>query len=234
MATSDQTRRVGSVRIVSHSSDPFEDRSQAGRLLATELAAYKGHRPVVLGIPRGGIVVARELAEALDGDLDVVLAHKLGTPGHPELAMGSVSESGRVFLNESVVESVRVSADHIQAEKDRQLAQIRRRTERIRKVRPKVNLKGRLVIVTDDGVATGATTQAAFWAVATEQPEKIVAAIPVGPEDTILRLAEFVDEMVCLRAPHVFYAVGQFYSRFNAIEDEDMLRIMAASYKPKH
>jgi len=234
MATSDKTRRIGSVRILSHSSDPFEDRSQAGRLLAEELAAYKGKEPVVLGIPRGGIVVARELAESLGGSLDVVLAHKLGTPGQAELAMGSVSESGKVFLNENVVDSAHVSADYIEAEKNRQLAQMRRRIEQIRKVRPKVSLKGRIAIVTDDGVATGATTQAAFWAVAMEQPEKIVAAIPVGPADTIVRLAEFVDEMVCLRAPPLFYAVGQFYARFNAIEDEDMLRILAARYKQKN
>ena len=233
MATSDKTRRTGSVRIVSRSSDPFEDRSQAGRLLAAELVEYKDKQPVVLGIPRGGIVVAREIAEALGGVLDVVLAHKLGSPGHSELALGSVSEGGRVFLNESVVSAVNASADYIEAETARQLAQMRRRTQQIRKVRPKVSLKGRIAIVTDDGVATGATTQAAFWAVAMEQPEKIVAAIPVGPEDTILRLAEFVDEMVCLRVPAMFYAVGQFYSRFNAVEDEDMLRILAADVRQK-
>ena len=233
MATSDKTRRIGNVRIVSRSSDPFEDRSQAGRLLAAELVQYKDKQPVVLGIPRGGIVVAREIAEALGGVLDVVLAHKLGSPGHSELALGSVSEGGKVFLNENVVNAVNASADYIEAEKARQLAQMRRRTQQIRKVRPKVSLKGRIAIVTDDGVATGATTQAAFWAVATEQPEKIVAAIPVGPEDTILRLAEFVDDMVCLRAPAMFYAVGQFYSRFNAVEDEDMLRILAADLRQK-
>ncbi len=233
MATADPVKRAGMIRILSRSTEPFMDRSQAGKLLAAELAEYKGKNPVVLGIPRGGIVVARELAEGLGGVMDVVLAHKLGTPGHPELAMGSVSESGKVFLNEDVVTSVGVATQYIEAEKAHQLAQIRLRTEKIRKVRPKVLLKGRIVIVTDDGVATGATTQAAFWAVAAEQPEKLVAAIPVGPEETILRLAQFVDELVCLRAPPMFYAVGQFYSRFNAVEDEDMLNLLAVESKRK-
>jgi len=224
---------MGQLRIVSRTNEPFLDRSEAGKLLAAELADYRGKEPVVLGIPRGGIVIAREIVEALGGVLDVVLAHKLGTPGHAELAMGSVSEAGRVFLNEDVVTSVNVSADYIEAEKARQLAQIRRRIEMIRKVRPKVPLKGRTVIVTDDGVATGATTQAAFWAVAMEQPEKLVAAIPVGPEETVSRLAKHVDEMVCLKAPPLFYAVGQFYARFNAVEDEDMLSILAADMRKK-
>jgi len=233
MSTSDSTKRMGQLRIVSRTNEPFLDRSEAGKLLAAELADYRGKEPVVLGIPRGGIVIAREIVEALGGVLDVVLAHKLGTPGHAELAMGSVSEAGRVFLNEDVVTSVNVSADYIEAEKARQLAQIRRRIEMIRKVRPKVPLKGRTVIVTDDGVATGATTQAAFWAVAMEQPEKLVAAIPVGPEETVSKLAKYVDEMVCLKAPPLFYAVGQFYARFNAVEDEDMLSILAADMRKK-
>ena len=233
MSTSESTKRMGQLRIVSRTNEPFLDRSEAGKLLAAELADYRGKEPVVLGIPRGGIVLAREIVGALGGELDVVLAHKLGTPGHAELAMGSVSEGGRVFLNEDVVTSVNVSSEYIEAEKARQLAQIRRRIELIRKVRPKVPLKGRTVIVTDDGVATGATTQAAFWAVAMEQPEKLVAAIPVGPEETVSRLAKYVDEMICLRAPPVFYAVGQFYARFNAVEDEDTLSILAADMRKK-
>jgi putative phosphoribosyl transferase len=218
---------MGNTHILSRSSEAFEDRSSAGRLLGAELAEYKGRSPVVLGVPRGGVIVAREVAHALDGIVDVVLAHKLGAPGHAELALGSVAENGRLFLNASVVASVGTDDGYIEAEKSRQLAQIRRRTEMIRKVRPKVPLKGRIVIVTDDGVATGATTQAALWAVRLERPEKLVAAIPVGPEDTILQLSEFVDDMVCLRSPPSFFAVGQFYHHFNPVEDEDMLRILA-------
>lgn len=217
---------VGKLRILSHSSEPFKDRREAGRLLANQLRDYRGKRSVVLGIPRGGIIVAQELARALEADLDIVLAHKLRTPGHTELAMGSVAEDGRLFLNEEVVRELEVDDAYISQEKAQQMAEIRRRTELFRHVRPKVPLAGKTVIVTDDGVATGATTQAALWAVRLEKPERLIAALPVGPEDTITRLAEDVDEMICLRTPPLFAAVGQFYMRFEPVEDEEVLEIL--------
>jgi putative phosphoribosyl transferase len=217
---------MGKWRILSRSSEQFRDRQEAGRLLARELREYQGQKAVTLGIPRGGIVVARELAHAIDAELDVVLAHKLRTPGHAELAMGSVAEDGKLFLNEGVVRELGVSEMYIEQEKRRQLAEIRRRVELIRQVRPKVPLSSRIVIVTDDGVATGATTQAALWAVRLERPSKLVVALPVGPEDTIARLAEDADEMICLRAPPLFAAVGQFYLRFQPVEDDELLQIL--------
>lgn len=219
------------VRILSRSHDSFKDRAEAGQLLAAELSLYQGKNPVILGIPRGGIVVARELAHKLSGQMDVVLAHKLGTPGQPELAMGSVAEDGKLFLNESVTGPMSVAGEAIEAERIRQLAVIRRRSELIRKVRPKILLKDRIVIVTDDGVATGATTQAAIWAIKTGQPQKLILAVPVGPDDVIRRLAKLVDEAVCLRCPLSFAAVGQFYQHFYPVEDEDMLRILADEHK---
>ncbi len=173
------------LRILSHSDKPFRDREEAGKLLANELSQYRGQKAVVLGIPRGGVVVAREIAGALDAELDIVLARKLRTPGNEELAMGSVAEDGKLFLNEEVVQQLGVGEAYIQKEKARQLAEIKRRTELIRRVRPRIPLNGRIVIVADDGVATGATTQAALWAVRLEQPEKLIAAVPVGPENTI-------------------------------------------------
>jgi putative phosphoribosyl transferase len=218
-------------RILSRSSLPFADREEAGKLLAAQLNKYRHQNAVVLGIPRGGIVVAREIARELGAELDVVLAHKLRTPGHEELALGSVAEDGRLFINQEVSEGLGVGEDYIEQEKARQMAEIKRRTRLFRRARPKVMLKGRTVIVTDDGVATGATTQAAFWAVRLEQPRKLIAAIPVGPEDTIQRLAHDVDEMLCLRAPQLFVAVGQFYQRFYPVEDEDVLRILKEEYK---
>jgi len=219
-------KTTAQLRILSYSGAPFENREEAGKLLADELRNYQGKRAVVLGIPRGGIVVAQELARSLDADIDIILAHKLRTPGHEELAMGSVAEDGTLFLNQEVVGGLEIGEDYIQREKAKQLAEIKRRTELIRQVRPKIPLKGRIVIVTDDGVATGATTQAALWAVRLEHPEKLIAAIPVGPEDTIKKLSEDVDEMICLRAPPLFVAVGQFYRQFYPVEDEDMLRIL--------
>ncbi len=217
---------MSKLRILSHTSELFKDRQEAGELLARELAEFQGRRVVVLGIPRGGIIVARELARRLQADLDIVLAHKLRTPGQTELAMGSVSEDGRLFLNEEIVREMGIGEAYIQQEKARQMAEIRRRTDLFRRVSPKVPLAGRTVIITDDGVATGATTQAAFWAVRLEKPEKLIAALPVGPEDTISRLAEDVDEMICLRTPPFFAAVGQFYRRFEPVEDEEVLKIL--------
>ena len=217
---------MAGLRIVSYRSDPFADRREAGRLLAKELKEYSGRGAVVLGIPRGGVIVAAELAHALGAELDIVLAHKLPTPGHSELAMGAVAEDGRLFLNQTVVRGMGVDEQYIEEEKARQMAEIRRRTGLFRRARPKVPLEGKVVIVTDDGVATGATTQAALWAVRLEKPEKLIAALPVGPEDTITRLAEDVDEMICLRAPPLFAAVGQFYIRFEPVEDEEVLRVL--------
>ena len=217
------------LHIVSYSSEPFRDREEAGRLLAQELSEYKGQKAVVLGILRGGIVIADIIARELDADLDVVMAHKLRTPGHEELAMGSVSEDGKVFLNPHVLQDIPVPESMIEKEKAAQLAEIKRRSEIFRRVRSKISLKDRIVIVTDDGIATGATTQATFWAVRLEQPKKLIAAIPVGPADNIKRLARDVDEMICLRSPPQFYAVGQFFMRFNQVEDEDVLKILKES-----
>ncbi|MDO8715613.1 MAG: phosphoribosyltransferase family protein [Dehalococcoidales bacterium] len=222
---------MAQLRILSRSSAPFTNREEAGKLLGRELSEYRGQNVVVLGIPRGGIVLAREIARALGADIDIVLAHKLGTPGHQELAMGSVSEDGRLFLNQGVVREFDVGESYIQQEKARQIAEIKRRTDLIRRIKPKIPLQGKIVIVTDDGVATGATTQAAFWAVRLEQPKKLIAAMPVGPEDTIRRLAEDVDEMLCLRVPPLFAAVGQFYQQFDPVEDEEVLRILRDSQK---
>ncbi len=219
------------LRILSYSSIQFADREDAGRLLAVQLSEYRGQKAVVLGIPRGGIVVAREIARALDAELDIILAHKLRTPGHEELAMGSVAEDGRLFLNQEVVGQLNVGDAYIQQEKARQMAEIKRRIELFRRVRPKIMLKGRIVIVTDDGVVTGATTQAALWAVRLEQPQKLIAAMPVGPEDSIRRLAADVDEMLCLRTSPSFIAVGQFYRQFYAVEDEDVLRILKEEHE---
>ncbi len=222
---------MGKLRILSHGSEQFIDRREAGKLLAEELRGYRGQKAVVLGIPRGGIIVAQELARALEADMDIVLAHKLRTPGQTELAMGSVTEDGKLFLNEEVVRTLGVAETYIQQEKAQQMAEIRRRTELFRHSRPKVPLAGRTVIVTDDGVATGATTQAALWAVRLEKPEKLIVALPVGPEDTIKRLVEDVDEMICLRTPPLFAAVGQFYVRFEPVEDEEVLEILKEEHR---
>ena len=214
------------VRVISNSSARFLDRAEAGHLLAIELNGLKGRNAVVLGIPRGGIIVAQELARRLEADLDIVLSRKLGTPGQSELAMGSLSEDGSVFLNNDVVRTLGITDYEIEQEKVLQMEEIQRRSRLIRSVLPKTPLKGRLVVVTDDGVATGATMQAALWAVHQEKPQKVIAAFPVASEEAIYRLAADADEIVCLRQPALFYAVGQFYTQFTQVDDREVLQIL--------
>jgi predicted phosphoribosyltransferase len=172
------------------------------------------------------VVVAREVARALQAELDIVLSRKLGAPRNPELAIGAISEDGKLFLNKMLLSRVGAESMYIQQEKARQLAKIERRTALYRGIRPKVPLEGRLVIVTDDGLATGATMQAALWTTRQEGPKKLIAALPVGPEDTAMRLAKDADEMICLRSPPVFDAIGQFYKRFDPVEDEEVVEIL--------
>lgn len=198
---------------------------EAGCLLARQLKEFEIPL-VVLGIPRGGVVVAQEIAHALQCDLDMVLAHKLGAPGNPELAIGAVCEDGKLFVDEEIISHMGADDNYIKREKTRQLQEIARRVKRYRKVLPKLPLTGRVVVVTDDGVATGATMQAALWAVRQEAPEKIVAALPVGPEDTLEKLSQDADETICLQAPPFFSAISQFYAYFNQVEDEELLKIL--------
>jgi len=217
---------MGTLRIISNSSEAFRSRMEAGELLAGQLKELQSQNVALLGVPRGGVVVAREIAHALDGDLDIVLAHKLGAPGNPELAIGAVCEDGRLFLDEEISSYMGVDDSYIKREKSRQMQELARRVNRYRSVLPKIPLSGRIVVVTDDGVATGATMQAALWAVRQEEPEKIVAALPVGPQETLEKLSRAADETICLQAPPFFSAISQFYSYFNQVEDEELLEIL--------
>jgi putative phosphoribosyl transferase len=219
---------MGKFKVLSRSSDSFHDRQEAGILLAEQLGEYIGENPVVLGIPRGGIIIAREIAVELGGEIDIVLAHKLRTPGQAELAMGSIAEDGRLFLNDEAIGEMGISQQYIEEERERQLVVMRQRRELIRRVRPKVALEDRIVIVTDDGVATGSTIQAAIWAVRMERPRRLVIALPVGPADTVSRLAEEADDTICIRTPPFFAAVGQYYNNFDPVEDEQVLKILRA------
>ena len=221
------------VRIVSRSGVPFRNRIEAGQLLVKELLDLKGQNAVVLGVPRGGIVIAEVVARGIDADLDVVLSRKLGAPGQSELAVGALAENGDVFLNERVVDGLSVSDSYIEQEKARQTIEIQRRSRLIRSVLPRVSLQGRIVVVTDDGVATGATLQAAVWAINDENPQKIIAAIPVASAEAVERLAEDVDEIVCLRLPEDFMAVGQFFNEFNQVTDDEVVSILRQEVERK-
>jgi len=232
---------MGTLKIISNSGKPFSGRKEAGRLLAQQLQEYRratagsaltsGQKAVVLGIPRGGVVIAQQIAVELEADLDLVLAHKLGAPGNPELAIGAVCEDGKLFVDETISTYVGADEEYIEGEKAQQLKEMLRRVELYRKVLAKLSLEARIAIITDDGVATGATMQAALWAVRQENPKKIIAALPVGPVDTIKKLSEDADETICLQTPPFFSALSQFYSQFTQVEDEQLLEILAAESK---
>lgn len=224
---------MGELQIVSHSSHPFANREEAGRLLAKELDPLRGKNPVVLGIPRGGIIAARELALALEGDLDVILSHKLRTPGRPEVAMGAVAEGGIAFVDPEIVRLLGISVHQIEQEKAYQLSELNRRGEQVRRILPKVPLEGRPVVITDDGVATGATALTAIRAARLEGAIRVILALPVGPEDAVRELADEADETVCLRLPPDFQAVGQFYLDFGQVSDEEMLAILKEARRRK-
>jgi len=221
---------MGRLSILSQSQHAFKDRKEAGKILAQQLNGFKKSNPVVLGIPRGGLIVAKEVADFLCAQLDIVLSRKLGAPGNPELAIGAISEDGKLFLNEVLAAQLDTHNTYIQKEKEYQLAEIKRRTKLFRTVRPKVSLKQRTVIITDDGVATGATMQAATWAVRQEGADKVIVALPVGPQSTLTRLAEDTDQVICLKAPVLFSAVGQFYDCFDQTEDEEVINILKENF----
>ena len=217
---------VPKFRILSYSGEPFSNRAEAGKLLADALSEYRGKKAVVVGIPRGGMIVAREIARELNADLDIIVAHKLRTPGQGELAMGSISERGDLFLNQEVLRDANVNDRDIEDEKTIQKAEMERRIKLFRAVKPRIPLKSRIVIVTDDGVATGATTQAAIKAAQAEKPKRLILAVPVGSEDTLRELAADVDVLVCLKSPSGLTAIGQVYRHFEAVTDEEVLEIL--------
>jgi len=206
----------------------FADRHEAAAQLSKRLDAYKPRHPVILGIPRGGIVIADIITRELDTDLDVVLTRKLGAPGNPELAIGAVSENGRVFIQRGIAQAVGADEDYVQAEKTRQMAEIEARRARYRSVLEKVPLEGRTVILVDDGVATGATMRASVWAARAEGATETVVAVPVGAPDAIDMLRHEADDVVCLLVPAYLYAIGQFFLDFQQVDDQEVMNILRA------
>ncbi len=208
----------------------FADRAEAGRQLAGALELYAGGSTIVLGIPRGGVPVAAEVARALGAELDVVVARKLRAPGFSELAIGAVTANGGQYLNEEVLQSIGVSADYLRDEVAYQTNDARRREERFRGSRPPRALESRTAIVVDDGLATGATMRAAVRSVRRHNPALLIAAIPVGASQSCDALRPEVDELVSLYELEDFYAVGLHYDNFESVSDETVERILTASH----
>lgn len=207
----------------------FTDRTDAGQRLARALAGYAGRQPVVLALPRGGVPVAAELAERLRAPLDLVLVRKIGVPYEPELAMGAVVDGDQpiVVRNASVISMSRISEADFEATKDRELAEIERRRELYLGSRKRADLAGRIVIVIDDGIATGATVKAALRAIRQRKPKELVLAVPVAPADTIAGLRREVDKLICLASPEFFSSIGGFYDDFRQVGDDEVIDTLA-------
>lgn len=210
---------------------PFANRSEAGKCLARALNAYAGRKDIlVLALPRGGVPVALEIAKALGAELDVIVVRKLGVPYQEELAMGAIASGGAKVLNEDVISSLGLSEETIEAVVRKETQELSRRERLFRGERPFPEVKGRTVILVDDGLATGATMRAAVAALRQLQPEAIVVAVPVAPPDTVAKLRQEVDDLICLATPENFYAVGQWYVDFSQVSDEEVRQWLAKAW----
>src|SRR5213080_4206273 len=206
----------------------FPDRIEAGRLLAEELEKYADRDDViVLGLPRGGVPVANEVAKHLHAPLDVFIVRKLGVPGFEELAAGAIASGGVRVLNEDVMRAIPHADQAIEAVTTRETAELARREQTYREGRPAPDLRDRIVILVDDGLATGATMRAAVKALRQRGAAKIVVAVPVGPPDTCREFEDEADEVVCASEPEFFQAVGQYYEDFSQTSDDEVRELLA-------
>ncbi len=208
----------------------FKDRRHAGKLLAEKLTAYRGKNPLILALPRGGVVVAEPIWDFTGGDLDLIITRKIGAPYQEELAIGAVTGDGFVLLNHKLAEQLGVSPSFIERAAASEQAEIQRRLTLYRGQRPYPSLKGRVVIVVDDGVATGFTVKAALQSLQRHEPAELVLAVPVGPPETLRELQAEVDRLYCLESPAWFAAVGQFYDDFRQLDDAQVIQIMNRAF----
>jgi putative phosphoribosyl transferase len=204
----------------------FHDRDDAGRQLATAVAKLGLRDVIVLAIPRGGVVVAKQVADALGAPLDLVVARKIGAPGNPEYAIGAVAQDGEPVIDDLAVNAAARGAEYIRVESGRQAEEVRRRLRQYRGDRQYPELEGKTVVVVDDGIATGSTVKAAIRSLRKRRPRLLVLAVPVAPPETLQALSPEVDEIVCLAAPEAFSAVGEFYEDFRQVEDSEVEEIL--------
>ncbi len=209
----------------------FQDRAQAGRVLAAALSPYGGRQDVlVLALPRGGVPVAFEVARALNAPLDVFTVRKLGVPGQEELAMGAVASGGLRVLNEQVLSVLRISNEDLERAAARELHELERRERTYRGRSPEPEMQGKIVILVDDGLATGSTMKAAVRALRQRNPQLIVVAVPVGPPSTCSEFQEEADEVLCISMPDPFFAVGAWYENFDQTTDDEVRRLLEEAH----
>jgi putative phosphoribosyl transferase len=211
----------------------FADRKDAGLQLAAALKQLHLELPVVLAIPRGGVPVGFEIARALEAPLDIIVARKLGAPGQHELGLGAIVDGDhpQSVLNEEIIRELDVPPEYLQREMENELKEIRRRQQTYRKGRAPVDVKGRTVILVDDGIATGGSIRAALRGVRRMGPQKVVLAVPVAPSDTIESLRGEADQIVCLESPEFFLAIGEFYEDFSQTSDEEVIALLEAAHR---
>ncbi len=206
----------------------FRDRNDAANQLAKQLDHYRDLHPLILAIPRGAVPMGKMIADMLSGDLDVVLVRKLRAPGNPEFAIGSIDESGWTYLADYAGQFVH-DPQYIEAEKAAQLKTMQERRKQYTPIRPPFDPKNRIVIVIDDGLATGSTMIAALHTLKSKHPKKLICAVPVAPPDTLEKIKPYADEIVCLDSPRDFYAVGQFYQDFPQVSDEEVIQSLKSN-----
>lgn len=206
----------------------FANREQAARMLADELRDRALTDPLVLAIPRGGVVTGAVLARELGAELDVVLARKVRAPYQPELAVGAITEDGNLYLDPATTRFAEITPEYLAEECRHQLDEIARRKARIRSVRPQAAIRGRSVIVTDDGIATGSTMIAALRVAREQGPHELIVAVPVAPPDRLAEVRDHCDEAVCLLAAADFWAIGQFYEDFTPVDDAEVVALLQA------
>ncbi|MFY9268322.1 MAG: phosphoribosyltransferase family protein [Candidatus Manganitrophaceae bacterium] len=209
----------------------YRNREEGARLLAKRLASYRGRHPLILTIPRGAVPMGKIVSDALEGELDVILVHKLRAPYQEELAIGSVDEAGHLYLGNAYY-SLGLNEAYLEKEKATQVELLRKRRSRYTPVHPPIDPAGRIVIVIDDGIATGASMIAAVRAVRDKKPARLIAATAVAPPDSLAAIEPLADEVVCLQTPDDFYAVGQFFAEFGQVTDEEVIAILSEERTP--
>lgn len=215
----------------------FRDRHEAGAWLADSLeentALVQSDRALILGVPRGGVPVAAVISERFEAELDVLVAHKLGAPGNPEFAIGAVAEDGTTILDTRIIDRYGIGSDYVDRETRRQQSDVERRAMSLRNGRPPIPVVGRVCVVVDDGVATGATLEVSLRLVLSAGADRVIAAVPVGPPATISRLERIVDAVVCPIQPPTFFAVGAWYENFQQVSDEEVIELLETGNRQK-